>query len=466
MVAAVLDDATPPTRLDLLNCGFSAEYFFKSVECLRPSSPCCLKMQIEDWLQLDQMVRDSIDNFKRMWRERAAHRRSQTDWATTEVLTKGGKSFKKEIDEEDLMPGSIVKVALGERVRSVSVYITNGGNTRMRPKSRSEWRRKLCKVLVDVCLLNGSSKVNPSAIKETTNHLSYLQLEVHGNRTFVGNALQWREIGFVIEIKGRENELVKKYFAINLHSQRFRRSSCSKFCTGTVSGESSNFPDYDQHRCCGDCWSGCSPVAWAQVFGYYDRLAHSFSSSKFSSWIFEDRYTMAPLKMTYAVRAFVEDIRSQVQTHCTSEGEGATYTTKEHLIAPWFRARQARARVVSYLDRRIKTSVAGARVECTSRSEIQSKGVAWLKKDYPVFFGFPVEGGGHSAVATKYREKVRSYRHCTSRQTGWWLGKKTKSVCSWRSAYDYEFYLHYGWGGRNNGWRTINPWDAHVAYLN
>ena len=174
----------------------------------KPSSPSCLKMQIEDWVQLDQMVRDSVDNFKRMWRERAAHRGSQTDWITTEVLTKGGESFKREIDEKVLMPGSIVKVALGERVRSVSVYITNGGNTRMRPKSRSEWRQKLCKVLVDVCLLNGSSKVNPSAIKETTNHLSYLQLEVHGNRTFVGNTLQWREIGFVIEMKdGKMNWL-------------------------------------------------------------------------------------------------------------------------------------------------------------------------------------------------------------------------------------------------------------------
>ena len=137
-----------------------------------------------------------------------------------------------------------------------------------------------------------------------------------------------------------------------------------------------------------------------------------------------------------------------------------------HLIAPWFRARQGyRARVVSYLERRKKRSVDGARVEKGSRSWIQSKGVEWLKKDYPVVFGFPVEGGGHSAVATKYREKVRSYRHCTSRQTGWWWGKKTKSVCSWRRAYDYEFYLHYGWAGRNNGWRTINPWDAHVAYL-
>ena len=70
----------------------------------KPSSPSCLKMQIEDWVQLDQMVRDSVDNFKRMWRERAAHRGSQTDWITTEVLTKGGESFKREIDEKCLAP--------------------------------------------------------------------------------------------------------------------------------------------------------------------------------------------------------------------------------------------------------------------------------------------------------------------------------------------------------------------------
>ena len=46
--------------------------------------------------------------------------------------------------------------------------------------------------------------------------LLYLQLRVHGNRTFLENTLQWREIGFVIEVKGRQKEMVKKYFEINL----------------------------------------------------------------------------------------------------------------------------------------------------------------------------------------------------------------------------------------------------------
>ena len=173
------------------------------------------------------MVKDSFDSFKRLWLERAAERQSKLDWATTDIISKFGNVLKTETDEEELSPGSVVKVALGERVRSVNVYIEKNGNSPMRLSTRSEWQLKLCKVLVDVCLLDGSTKVNPSVIKETPNHLSFLQLEVHGDRNFVGNTLQWREIGFAIEIKGSNNEVVKKYYAINLHLKRLRRSSCS-----------------------------------------------------------------------------------------------------------------------------------------------------------------------------------------------------------------------------------------------
>ena len=431
---------------------------------LKSNTPSCLK-QIEDWRKLDQMVREDVDIFKRLWRERAAERRAKSDWASTEVLSEVGKLHHKEIDEEVLTPGSVLSVAIGEDVRSVDVYITNADNSRMSSNKRSEWQQKLCKVLVDVCQQDGSTKVTPSAIKKTPNDLLYLQLRVHGNRTFVGNTLQWREIGFVIEIKGRRNEMIRKYFAINLHSQRFRRSSCTSSCTGTVSSESSDFPDYNQHICCGGCYSGCSPVAWAQVFGYYDRLGAS-SSSPFSPWLYRDSSTKAPLRMTKGVETFVEDIRSQVQTFCDN-GEGSTYTKNMHLIQPWFRTLQGyRARVVSYLERSKKRSAGGTRVEYGSRSWIQSKGVEWLKRNYPVVFSFNTEGGGgHSAVATKYKEKVRRYRHCWNTQTGWFFSRRTKFVCAWKSDRDYEFYLRYGWGGSNNGWHTVSPFSAHVAYL-
>ncbi len=203
----------------------------------------------------------------------------------------------------------------------------------MRPSSRATWQRKLCKVLVDVCLPDGSIKINPSAIKDAPNHVLFLKLEVNGNRMFVGNVLQWREIGFVVEIKGLKNEVIKEHFAINLHSKRFRRCTTK----GSISLES-EFPDYDQHMCCGGCYSGCSPVDWAQVFGYFDRRA-TWQPHIFSPTIYGDRSTVAPLKMKDKVKPLVEDIKSQVQTRCKGD-QGSTYTSKMRLIAPLFRARQ------------------------------------------------------------------------------------------------------------------------------
>ncbi|KAJ7380280.1 hypothetical protein OS493_010996 [Desmophyllum pertusum] len=409
--------------------------------------------QIEDWRQLNEMVKESLDGFKRLWRERAAQRRSKSDWSSTDVVSKGGERKKTDVDEEALSPGSIVKVALGERFKSVDVYITNSGNSRMRTSSRSNWQQKLCQVLVDVCHPNGTTKVNPSAIKETPNNISYLKLEVHGNRAFVGKVLQSREIGFVVEIKERK-EVIKKHFAIDLHSNRtrVRRSSGGE---GSVSAEY-DFPDYDQHKCCGYCYSGSGPVAWAQVFGYYDRKAAT-PNSIFSSTIYGDSSTQAPLRLTDEVKRFVEDIRNRSKTFC-EHGRGVTYTFNMHLIAPWFRSRQgSNSRVASYLESRKKRSSDGSSVERGGRSWIRSKAVEYITSDYPVILSFKTESKvGRAAVATRYREKSRSYRHCT---TGWW------KVCSkWKTVYYYEFYLHYGWGGYNNKWQQVSPYGAYVAY--
>ena len=401
-----------------------------------------------------------MSTFRSLWRERAVERRTISDWATTEVVGK----FKKETDEEALSPGSVVKLALGERLRSVNVYVTSYGNRGFRPKSYSEWQkwqRKLCKVLVDVCQ-EGSSKVNPLAVKKTPNHLSYLKLEIHGSLRFVQKVLEGREIGFVVRIKRQQQGVIIKHYAINLHPKRFGRSPPPGSGNRKIPGADYDMPDYDQHKCCGNCWSGCSPVAWAQVFGYYDRRA-SRSYSIFSPRIYGDSNKIAPKTMTDEVKPFVEDIRRQVKTRCKS-GQGATYTSKMHRIEPWFRARQgAKARVVSYLRRTWFLDISfSSRVRKGSTSMIRSKGKWWLDKGYPIVFGFKTaKKSGHSVVATKYRVKSRRYRHC--KKKGWLFGRRT--VCTWKTAYDYEFYLHYGWGGTNNQWQQLSPTDAHVAYI-
>ena len=341
----------------------------------------------------------------------------------------------------------------------------------MRPSSRSEWQLKLCKVLVDVCLLGGSTKVNPSVIKETPNHLSFLQLEVQGDRNFVGNTLQWREIGFAIEIKGPKNEVFKKYYAIHLHLKRFRRSSCHK-CTpipsitsGTtktkkqvfIQREKADFLHYWQHQRCdtkNECWSGCSPVAWAQVFGYYDRLG-TLSNSAFSSAIYGDSTTLAPRSMkddVGQVRDFVRNIRKQLKTYCGKDGAGYTSQKNFKRIESWFKKRQGpKAQVDSYF---------------MSSKSLVSETVDWIKEpDYPVVLTIRLEviynKSLHSVVATGYKETSHRYRHC--RRFLFW----PTFFCSWGTDTYYQFFLRYGWENTNIKCHDISSdvLDAHVAYL-
>lgn len=286
----------------------------------------------------------------------------------------------------------------------------------------------------------------------------HLKLEVHGNRTFVGNVLHWHEIGFVVEISGPKNQVITKHFAIDLSSKRFRRSTGPK----SISSKS-DFPDYNQHYCCG-CKSGCSPVAWAQVFAYFERRAY-YIPDFFSPTLYGDSSKVAPLSMTSGVERFVEDIRSQIKTFC-SNGEGNTYHSKMHLISSWFRARQgSTSRVATFLNgRKRRSSSSGAVVQRGGRSWIESKGAYYIGYGYPVIFSIEMEGGtGHSVVATEYKEWSRRYRVCRSRQTGWWWGRRTKTDCSWTTASDYEYFLHYGWRGSGNKWQEISPLGAYVA---
>ena len=149
-------------------------------------------------------------------------------------------------------------------------------------------------MLVDVCKPDGSTKINPSAIKETPNHLFYLKLEVHENRTFEGNSLQWEEIGFVIELKASNSRVIMKHFAVDLHSKRHRRSAWkptsgdeSRSSSGWVNAEviprEYELTDCNQHECCG-CVSGCAPVAWAQIFRYYNSLGSNRYSVYALQW--------------------------------------------------------------------------------------------------------------------------------------------------------------------------------------
>lgn len=389
---------------------------------------------------LDQLVKTGLHEFQGLWRKRAKDRRTILDWGTTDT---NKVRPKKGPEAEALSPGSVAKVAIDEKFQSVYMYITTKRG--LDTKSRIKFHKRLCKVLIGVCL-EGTFKVNPLAVKKTPNNLFYLKLKVHENFTFVRKMLEGRELGFDIRIRIKPHQVIIKHYAINLQSKLARQYV--PFGVIAVPGADTEFPDYHQMICCSGCYSGCAPVAWAQVFGYFDRRATPFLPAydrRFSASIYGengDDNVRAPKSLTAAVETFVEEIRQQVKTVCGSDGvTGFTFSSNNQLILPWFRNRQSHANMVTRWE--------------GSADELKNVAKTWLDFGYPVVVEFLLNGPGtgHAVVATKYRTRSNRVRNCNLIN------------CVWVTVQDYEFYLHYGWGGNNNQWQTVEPFGVHIVYL-
>ena len=203
------------------------------------------------------------------------------------------------------------------------------------------------------------------------------------------------------------------------------------------------------------------------MFGYFDRRAQ-YIPDFFSPTLYGNKYIVAPLNLTDDVKRYVEDIRKEVETYCKN-GQGETKHAKMHYISTWFRARQgSRSWVASYVESRKvgRAPQNGASLERGNSSWIASKAVYYLKLGYPVILEITLEGGGgHSVVTTKYKQRSRRERECYTTTTGFLWGERTKEECHWKTVYDYEFFLHYGWGGWNNKWQEVGVKGAHCAYI-
>ena len=134
------------------------------------------------------------------------------------------------------------------------------------------------------------------------------------------------------------------------------------------------FPSYSQHKCCG-CVSGCVPVAWAQVFAYFDRLAHSNNHWKKKCrncqnlWQCDDGSPKcrAPSTLTTAAKKYVENLRTKLKTRCKND-QGSTSWNNYVRVASWFRGRLGnrgsigkypKVRVSRSIERSRRTTIAG-----------------------------------------------------------------------------------------------------------
>ena len=110
--------------------------------------------------------------------------------------------------------------------------------------------------------------VNKLLFVSARNGINYFALSVHQDHLTVKKLLMNTDVSFSIQVTLNNGNVVEKRFGIetNYTSRTKRWSPYSYWNIHSPH----LFRNYNQHSCCG-CYSGCGPVAWAQIFAYYDR---------------------------------------------------------------------------------------------------------------------------------------------------------------------------------------------------
>ncbi|XP_048576976.1 uncharacterized protein LOC116604396 [Nematostella vectensis] len=189
----------------------------------------------------------------------------------------------------------------------------------------------------------------------------------------------------------------------------------------------SEFPDYDQFTQDGvRCLVGCGPVAWAMVFGYYDRLAATSSSYGYSSRLYRcngadgspscippksnndilRRYSRTSIKRPSIERS------PSIQRSFTNVPNFPRYVYCK-LDLNWYQARQGGGASISKYTTSL--SVAGW-VQTWIRNEARDA----IKQGYPAIVGIWIKGAQHYAVAFKYKTRTRVGNWVTERQEMGW----------------------------------------------
>lgn len=210
-----------------------------------------------------------------------------------------------------------------------------------------------------------------------------------------------------------------------------------------ATGAHSAQPDYHQFQY-GGCLVGCGGVAWAMLFGWGDRQAHtgnSYWAGRTGLYLQNggrSGHAVAPLTQDAGVRNMIIEIRNDIGTWCAF-GNGATN--------PWdmWKAR-------NYLSGRTATTLTthynvfgihddGLRVR--ARNSIRDRktpaiiGTGWLTH-YPLAYG--------------YAWQTRTIRKCFI-------------FCWNETVTDRWFYVNQGWSGTGaDGWVATGTWFAGEIY--
>ncbi len=356
-------------------------------------------------------------------------------------------------------PGQRVTVAVGDKNELKAVYIKyigSGNETDV-----TDIQNTLCSAL-EVCATDGTGKVDEKELR-TDPDTELLSLEF----VFPENAtglFDNDDVDFAVEIHDMDGKVRIRRYDVDMAPKRQKRfkeyKSWSDYSSYSIPHEKI-FPYYRQHMYRG-CYVGCGNVAWAMIFGYFDRRSHDRTSNYgtgsqglYRSGL-DGSYGSDSERAPYSsdgeprMRRYIERLNHITRTFCVGS-EGATLIGRMDDVLSFYKARQTgNPRLVSdkwllsYLGMYHEPIAAWTR--------------ARVREGWPVIVGTKVTwvSGFHFPVVTKYRTRSRRYRNCIIV-----LGVK---ICGrWKTMHENDMYLHQGWGGYRDGWYPMKSFFSIAA---
>ena len=179
--------------------------------------------------------------------------------------------------EEYVRPGGVIRVLVEEDTVSVKVKYQSEYDTQT-AEEVAQVQKALCQ-MISSCEVDDDGSIDLTQ-KKSVLHLSYIELEISQD---IAPAFKSRQsVDFELRVKQASGAITVRHYSLDTTKHRQKRfkeyKSYSSWTTKSIPNES-YFPNYWQHKTAGNCYVGCGPVAWAMVFGYYDRRSHNMASS-------------------------------------------------------------------------------------------------------------------------------------------------------------------------------------------
>ena len=369
--------------------------------------------------------------------------------------------------EDYITPGGIIRLPVNTHTKSIRAMYVRQKNEEKSSYVRS-MQKKLCQVL---SLCDQVSTVNIDITKTQDLYgYSYIELKINEDARSLLNATS---IDFELQIEIDNKQLVRKRFSLNCPAKRQKRADSytdsykpwGSWYYRSI-GHERYFPDYEQHMITKGgkrCPVGSAAVAWAMVFGYYDRRSHYRTSTygNGSQTLYgcskDGAYwgsgCVAPkYARTSRIRTYIHVINYKLRSICGFY-TSVTYASYMRNVQSFYQVRQKSGK-----PRILQTNAVWTDVLKWAHAKQTMK---WIDAGWPVVvgtnhFSTVINFLSHYSVATKYRTRIRSWRRCYHTRNGTFCG-------IWHTGYSWQMYVHQGLGYGSTKWRDMNIHYAAVA---